>query len=333
MKQTEARAKAPGKAHRKGLSFLQVAEMFKDEESSLKWLEEQIWPDGPFCPDCGSFNVQSGIKHKTMTHRCRDCPKRPMFSIRKGTVMESTKLPYRAWAVGIYLFTTNIKGISSMRLHRELGIGQKAAWFMLARLRKAAAIGTETFHGPVEVDEVYMGGKRRNMSNAKRKALAGTGRGAVGKTAVAGIKDRPSNRVAARVVPNTKSETMSRFIMEHMEPGAKVYTDDALTYHSLPNHETVRHSVSEYVKGKAHTNGVESFWSMLKRAHMGTFHKMSPKHLDRYVTEFAGRHNIREADTVDQMGMVAVGMIGKRLRYDELIQDNGLDSTARPTTG
>ena len=256
MKQTEARAKAPGKAHRKGLTFLQVAEMFKDEESSLKWLEEQIWPGGPFCPDCGSFNVQCGIKHKTMTHRCRDCPKRPMFSIRKGTVMEGTKLPFRAWAVAIYLFTTNIKGISSMRLHRELGIGQKAAWFMLARLRKAAAIGTETFHGPVEVDEVYMGGKRKNMSNKRRRELAGTGRGTVGKTAVAGIKDRPSNQVQARVVPNTKSETMSRFIMEHMEPGAKVYTDDALTYHSLPNHETVRHSVSVYVKGKANTNGV-----------------------------------------------------------------------------
>ncbi len=303
--------------------------MFRDDESALKWLEEQVWSDGPFCPDCGSFNVQSGIKHKTMSHRCRDCPKRPMFSIRKGTVMESTKLPYRVWAVGIYLFTTNIKGVSSMKLHRELGIGQKAAWFMLARLRKAAEIGASTFQGPVEVDETYMGGKRRNMHKSKRKAL--TGRGAAGKTAVAGIKDRPTNLVSARVVENTKSETMSRFIMEHVEDGAKIYTDDALTYHALPNHETVKHSVGEYVRGKAHTNGVESFWSMLKRGHVGTFHKISPKHLHRYVNEFTGRHNIREADTEDQMGCVAVGMHGKRLKYRELIADNGLDSGARPT--
>ena len=229
--------------------------------------------------------------------------------------------------MGIYLFTTNIKGVSSMKLHRELGIGQKAAWFMLARLRKAVEIDTATFHGPVEADETYMGGKRRNVSKVKRQVL--TGRGVVGKTAVAGIKDRPTKQVSAKVVANTKSETMSRFITEHVKPGTKVYTDDALTYHCLPNHETVRHSVGEYVRGKAHTNGVESFWSMLKRGHMGVFHKISPKHLDRYVAEFVGRHNIREADTEDQMGMVAAGMTGKRIKYRKLVADNGLSSGAR----
>ena len=327
MKKADGKHKAPGKYHREGLTFLQVAEMFKDEESSLRWITEWRWPDGPYCPDCGSFNVQSGIKHKTMTHRCRECPKRPMFSVRKGSVMESTKLPYRAWAVGIYLFTTNIKGISSMRLHRELGIGQKAAWFMLARLRKAAEMQAGTFSGPVEADESYFGGKRKNMPKAKRKQL--TGRGAVGKTAVAGVKDRASKQVAAKVVRNTKSETMSRFIMEHTDDTTKIYTDDALTYHSLPNHETIRHSLQEYVRGDVHTNGIESFWSMLKRAHMGTFHKISPKHLDRYAQEFAIRQNIREADTADQMGIIVARMEGKRLRYKDLIADNGLDSGAR----
>ena len=319
--------KAPGKSHRKGLALLQVADKFRNNETARQWIEEWVWPDGPFCPDCGSFNVQSGIKHKTMTHRCRDCPKWPMFSVRKGTVMESTKLPYRVWAVGIYLFTTNIKGVSSMRLHRELGIGQKAAWFMLHRLRKAVELGGGVFQGPVEVDETYVGGRRRNMSKAKRKEL--TGRGVVGKTAVAGLKDRASKRVSARVVTDTKSETMSRFIMEHVKPGTKIYTDDALTYHTLPNHETVRHSVGEYVRGMAHTNGVESFWSMLKRAHTGIYHKMSPKHLDRYVSEFSGRYNVREADTIDQMGRIAEGMVAKRLRYRNLIADNGLASGAR----
>ena len=117
--------------------------------------------------------------------------------------------------------------------------------------------------------------------------------------------------------------------MEHVKLGTKIYTDDALTYHTLPNHETVKHSVGEYVRGKAHTNGVESFWSMLKRAHTGVFHKISPKHLDRYVREFAGKHNLRQLDTLDQMRRVVRGLAGKRLMYQELIADNGLSSGAR----
>ena len=171
--------------------------------------------------------------------------------------------------------------------------------------------------GPIEVDETYIGGKRKNMPKAKRAKL--TGRGAVGKTAVAGIKDRASNQVVARVVPNVKSETMSRFIMEHVQDGAKIYTDDALTYHKLPNHETVKHSVAEYVRGQAHTNGIESFWAMLKRAHTGTFHKMSKKHLHRYVSEFAKRHNIREQDTIDQMEHIVAGLVGRRLMFKDLM--------------
>ena len=166
------------------------------------------------------------------------------------------------------------------------------------------------------------------MSAQRREAM--TGRGTVGKVAVAGIKDRTTNRVQAAVIPDTKSETMTRFIMKHAAgPDTKIYTDDALTYHVLPNHETVKHSVGEYVRGKAHTNGVESFWSMLKRAHMGTFHKLSPKHLDRYVQEFAGKHNLRALDTLAQMKSVVRRLAGKSLNYQELIADNGLDSGAR----
>lgn len=138
-------------------------------------------------------------------------------------------------------------------------------------------------------------------------------------TAVTGIKDRATNQVRARVVRNTKSETLSRFIMEHTEPGAKVYTDDAAACDVLPNREAVNHSRLEYVWGDVHTNGVESFWSMLKRAHVGTFHKISPEHLDRYVSEFAGRHNMRELDTLAQMTELARRMEGKRLRYKDLV--------------
>ena len=320
--------RGPGKNHRKGLTLLEFAEMFRDEDSARDWIASQRWPNGPECPHCGTKNVQCNIKHKTMTHRCRDCQGRPMFSIRTGTVMEGTKIKYRAWAVAIYLFTANIKGVSSMRLHRELGIGQKAAWFMLHRLRKAFEMEAGPFEGPVEVDETYLGGKRKNMHNAKRKKM--TGRGPKGKTAVVGAKDRKSNQVAAEVVLSTDKPTLQGFVEDHTEPEATVYTDEAKAYKGLPfKHESVKHSAKEYVRGQAHTNGVESFWSMLKRGHYGTYHKMSPKHLNRYVSEFAGRHNLRDQDTVDQMSSVVSGMRDKRLTYKALIKDNGLSAGAR----
>lgn len=327
--------KGPGKSFREGLTLLQVADMFRDEDRARHWLELQRWPHGPCCPECGSLNVQSRIRHRTMTHRCRDCPEKTFFSLRKGTVMEGSKLPYRVWAIGIYLFMTNIKGISSMRLHRELGISQKAAWFMLHRLRKAMeADRSARFFGPVEADETYMGGKRKNMSNAKRRELAeaGVGRGPSGKTIVAGMKDRDTNQVVARMVETADKTTLHGFIGRHVDPTATVYTDDALVYERLPYaHETVNHSVSQYVNGMASINGVESFWSLLKRGFHGTYHKMSPKHLDRYVQEFATRHNIRDADTIHQMCAVVRMMAKKRLRYRDLIRDNGLDSGAHPT--
>lgn len=128
--------------------------------------------------------------------------------------------------------------------------------------------------------------------------------------------------------PPTKA-TLQGFVAEHAAPDALVYTDEAAAYQGLPHHEAVKHGVAEYVRGQAHTNGMESFWSMLKRAHAGTFHKLSPKHLNRYVQEFAGRHNVRVLDTLDQMATLAAGMGGKRLMYRQLIADNGLDSGAR----
>ena len=302
--------------------------MFRDENTARDWIASQRWPDGSHCPRCGSFNVQSSIKHRTMTHRCRDCEGKPMFSIKTGTVMEGSNLKYRAWAVGIYLFTTNIKGVSSMRLHRELGISQKAAWFMLHRLRLAFEAETGPFAGPVEVDETYMGGKRKNMPNRKRKTLEG--RGAVGKTAIVGAKDRGTNEVKAEVVARTDKPTLQGFVGAAAAPDATIYTDEHGSYRGMPfTHEAVNHGVGEYVRRQAHVNGMESFWSLLKRGHQGIYHKMSPKHLDRYVQEFAGRHNAREADTIDQMTGIVAGMAGKRLRYRELKAGNGLENGAR----
>ena len=189
---------------------------------------------------------------------------------------------------------------------------------MAHRVRRALAQGDQTlFAGPVEVDETYFGGKRRNMSKSKRKQL--TGRGPAGKTAVVGMKDRRSNRVSAKVVGDTTAATLQGFIHRNVKADAPVYTDDARAYEGLPNHESVKHSVYEYVKGDIHTNGIESFWSMLKRAHKGTFHRLSPKHLHRYVDEFVARHNFRELDTLDQIAFSASKMEGAQLRYKDLV--------------
>ena len=309
--------RAPGKSDREGISLPKLMRMFPNDEAARDWIEAQIWPGGPYCPHCGSINVQCGIKHKTMTHRCRECSNRPQFSLKTGTVMQGTKLGYQTWAIAIYLVTTNLKGVSSMKLHRDLEITQKSAWHLAHRLRKAFEGGEPLFTGPVEADETYIGGKRKNMPKAKRKTL--TGRGAVGKAIVVGTKDRDTNRIVARSIEGTDGATLKGFIAEHTAPGAKVFTDEASGYQGMEfDHEAVNHSAGEYVRGMAHTNGIESFWSMLKRGYQGTFHHFSAKHTDRYVAEFAGRHNMREADTADMMGAVAADMVGKRLRYQDL---------------
>jgi len=305
--------KAPGKHYRAGLSLVDVMGLFPDDAAAEAWIAGVRWPDGPRCPHCDSDNVQSGAAHK-MPYRCRKCRKR--FSVRTGTVMADSKLGYQVWALAAYLMTTELKGRSSMKLHRDLGVTQKTAWHLAHRIRETWDTLPIRFEGPVEVDETYIGGRERNKHAHKKANL---GRGPVGKTAVVGAKDRATNEVSAEVIDHTDAVTLQGFVSDHTADGAKVYTDEAKAYQGIPNHETVRHSVSEYVNGKAHTNGVESFWAMLKRGYHGTYHQMSPKHLQRYVNEFAGRHNIRELNTIDQMRLVVAGMIGRRLRFRELI--------------
>ena len=322
--------KAPGKAHREGLTLVQLFDLFPDEAAAMRWFEAAVWPTGRCCGHCGATSTREVPKARPMPYWCPDC--RSYFSVRTGTAIAHSKVPMRKWAIAIYLEMTSLKSVSSMKLHRDIGVSQPTAWFMLHRIREAwAAPGSDgPYSGPVEVDETYMGGKRKNMSNAKRKALADTGRGAVGKTAVVGIKDRESNRMSACVLERTDKAALQGFVTEHAAPGVTVYSDEAAAYQGLPfPHEAVKHSVGEFVRGMAHTNGIESFWATLKRAHMGTFHKISPKHLNRYVQEFAGKHNERERDTLDIMRHVVAGLVGKRLLHRDLIADNGLPSGAR----
>ena len=318
---------APGKAYREGLTLVQMMDMFPNEEAATAWFESVLWGGQRCCGKCGSVNTREVPNAKPMPYWCTDC--RSYFSVRTGTAIARSNVPLRKWAIAIYLCLTSLKSVSSMKLHRDIGVSQPTAWFMLHRIREAWAGGSGApFDGPVEFDETNVGGKRKNKSNAKRKASKG--RGPVDMTTVVGAKDRATNNVNAKVLKHADREAIQRFVAENAEPDAVVFTDDAAAYDGIPNpHETVNHSVSEFVRGMAHTNGIESFWSMLKRAHKGTFHKISPKHLQRYVSEFAGKHNIRSSDTIDQMRHTVAGLVGRNLLYRNLIADNGLSSDAR----
>jgi transposase-like protein len=298
------------------ISTFELFDLFPDEETARVYLEGRLWPSGPVCPTC---QAQDRITTRANGYyRCNAC--QIDFTVRTGTVFERSHVPLHKWVYSMYLLVTARKGISSLQLAKEIGVTQKTAWFVLGRLREACGGQLDKLRGTVEIDETFVGGKERNKHESKKLKA---GRGAVGKTAVLGMRER-GGRTVAMVVPSTDLGTVQNEIHGAVEAGSQLYTDEFGAYTDLDGlffrHDTVNHSAGEFVRGHAHTNGIESVWAVLKRGLHGVYHHASAKHLHRYVDEFTfrlnegnvARHSLRRLDSfVDATK-------GKRLTYRRL---------------
>lgn len=300
------------------IGVVQFFNRFPTEQDAREHVERLRWGSKPICVHCGSTNVTHVKNEKPQPYRCKDCRKH--FSVKTGTIFQSAKLGLRECLYAMYLMTVSKKGISSCQLARELGCTQKTAWYLEQRIREAYEQTGQMLVGTIEADETYFGGKAKNMHADKRKKL--TGRGTADKTAVVGVRSRESEQVVATPVKSTDASTVQSVIHTHVERGSTVYTDESRTYNRLNiggEHESVNHSAGEYVRGKVHTNGIESFWSLLKRGYIGIFHHFSVKHLHRYVNEFAVRYNRRKWTTIAQLDQTMRGTFYKVLGYRRLI--------------
>ena len=262
--------------------------------------------------------------------QCRDKTCHKQFSVKVGTIFEDSPLGLDKWFVAVWCITNAKNGISSYEVHRALGITQKSAWFLLHRVRLAMQTGSmQKMSGTVEADETFIGGKARNMHKSKREREI-QGRGAVGKTIVMGILERHTEKkpstVKAKVVPNNRKETVQAEIRQNVAPGSEVFTDALKSYEGLdPDyvHQSIDHA-EKYVEGRVHTNGLENFWSLVKRCIKGTYVSVEPFHLFRYLDEETFRFNEREGDDGERFTDVMAGVVGKRLTYRKLTGKLGL---------
>ena len=315
--------KAPGRYWREGLTSKEFhREICPDNEAAEAWFIAARWPDRVRCPRCDGDNVYEPGGKAPMRFRCRPC--RRFFSTKTGTVMEHSNISYEDWLIAMYYLTVGIKGQSSRRLARDVGITQRSAWHLAHRIREGWVDGSLPFTGIVEVDETLIGGIEKNKHSRKKlpsdRWVWHGESDHLGKAIVVGAKERGTRRLKAKMVTGADRVNLRTFIRESVKLGTTLHTDHQPAYDRIPGYprHAVNHSAKEYVRGNVHTNGIESAWAFLKRIYMGTYHSWSKKHMHRYLAEFTGRHNVRDEGTVSQLLRLTRGMEGKRLRYYEL---------------
>lgn len=296
-------------------SLIEAIRYFSDLDVCTEFVANLRWPNGPVCPRCGC--VEYSYLTTRRLWKCKGCKKQ--YSVKLGTIFEDSALGLDKWLPAVWLIANSKNGISSHELGRALSVTQKSAWFMLHRIRLAMQTGTfDMLDGAVEVDETFIGGKARNMHPAVRRRKI-TGTGGKDKTLVVGARQR-DGQVRASVAPDRKRSTLHGYVMQNVEPGSTVYTDALESYTGLSRtfeHETVDHA-EQYVEGQVHTNGMENFWSLLKRGLHGTYVSVEPFHLFRYLDERVFTFNLRELDDYGRFTTVLRLAAGRRLTYAEL---------------
>ncbi len=275
------------------------------------------WPDGVKCPYCGSIKLTYLAKNRVW--KCYSGHPKPKFSLKTGTIFEDSPLGLDKWLPALWLVVNCRNGISSCELARDLGVTQKTAWFMAHRLRMALKDGGfELASGEFEVDESFIGGLARNMHKNKKAKITGTG--GAGKAIVMGVLDRNTKKVRLRHIANTQASTLQGFVREHIKGGSYIFSDAWLGYHGLDReyvHNVIDHAET-YVRGNVHTNGIENFWSLLKRGLKGTYISVEPFHLFRYLDEQAFRFNNRKGGEFDRFSRALAQITDKRLTYEHL---------------